>query len=68
MAKKAGLPKSTGKVDLAVAATLTGVIYQAKLFNRQARVNVPEAEVVDEVISLWRTVMDTLNSGPVLPS
>jgi hypothetical protein len=65
MAKRVGLPKSTGKVDAAVAATLTGVIYQAKLFNRQARVNVPEAEVVDEVISLWRTVMDTLNAGPV---
>jgi hypothetical protein len=45
-----------------VAATLTGIIYQAKLFNRQARVNVPEEEVVVEVISLWRIVMDALSS------
>jgi hypothetical protein len=43
-----------------VAATLTGIIYQAKLFNRQARVNVPEEEVVVEVISLWRIVTDAL--------
>ena len=39
-----------------MAATLAGIIYQAKLFNRQARVNVPEEEVVVEVISLWRIV------------
>ena len=53
------------KVDPAVAATLTGIIYQAKLFNRQAKVNVPEEEVVVEVISLWRIVMDALRSGSV---
>jgi len=63
MAKKADLPKAAEKVDPAVAATLAGIIYQAKLFNRQARVNVPEEEVVVEVISLWRIVMDSLSSG-----
>jgi hypothetical protein len=62
MAKKAGLPKAAEKVDPVVAATLTGIIYQAKLFNRQARVNVPEEEVVVEVISLWRIVTDALKN------
>jgi hypothetical protein len=63
MAKKADLPKAAAKVDPAVAATLAGIIYQAELFNRQAKVNVPEEEVVAEVISLWRIVMDALSSG-----
>jgi hypothetical protein len=63
MAKKAALPKAEEQVDPAVAAALTGIIYQAKLFNRQARVNVPEEEVIIEVISLWRIVTDTLNNG-----
>jgi hypothetical protein len=59
MAKKAAAPK----VDPLVAATLTGIIYQAKLVNRQAKVSVPEEEVVVEVISLWRMVTEALNSG-----
>lgn len=61
MAKKSAAPK----VDPLVAATLTGIIYQAKLFNRQAKVNVPEEEVVVEVISLWRIVTGALTSGTV---
>ena len=65
MAKKTELSKAAEKVDPAVAATLTGIIYQAQLFNRQAKVNVPEEEVVVEVISLWRIVMDALSSGAV---
>jgi hypothetical protein len=65
MAKKTELPKAAEKIDPVVAATLTGIIYQAKLFNRQARVNVPEEEVVVEVISLWRIVMDALKNGSV---
>jgi hypothetical protein len=65
MAKKSESPKTAQKVDPAVAAMLTGIIYQAKLFNRQARVNVPEEEVVVEVISLWRIVTDALNSETV---
>ena len=55
--------KAVDKCDPMVAATLAGIIYQAKLFNRQARVNVPEEEVVVEVITLWRIVIDALNSG-----
>jgi len=65
MAKKTEFPKGTDKVDPAVAATLAGVIYNAKLFNRQAKVNVPEEEVVVEVISLWRIVMDALRSDSI---
>jgi len=63
MAKKAAVAKAGEEVDPAVAATLTGIIYQAKLTNRQAKVNVPEEEVLVEVISLWRIVMDALKSG-----
>ena len=60
MAKKALSPNSPRKVDPVAAATLAGVIYQAKLLNRQAKINVPEQEVVAEVINIWRTVMDAL--------
>ena len=62
MPKKVDLPSAAQKVDPAVAATLAGIIYQARLFNRQARVNVPEEEVVVEVINLWRIVMDAMSS------
>jgi len=65
MSKKIEVPKAAEKIDPAVAATLTGIIYQAKLFNRQAKVNVPEEEVLVEVISLWRIVMDSLSSESV---
>ena len=58
MAKKTATPK----VDPLVAATLTGIIYHAKLINRQAKVSVPEEEVVVEVISLWRIVSEALNA------
>ncbi|MBZ5561313.1 MAG: hypothetical protein LAP13_02720 [Acidobacteriia bacterium] len=46
--------------DPQVAATLTGIIYQARLFNRQARMNIPEDEVVTEVVNLWRSVTRAL--------
>ena len=62
MANQSDSLKAAEKADPVVAATLTGIIYQAKLFNRQAKVNVPEEEVVVEVISLWRIVMDALSS------
>jgi hypothetical protein len=62
MAKKAEAPKAA-EVDPAVAATLTGIIYQAKLFIRLARVNVPEKEVVAEVITLWRNVKEALKNN-----
>lgn len=45
-----------------VAATLAGVIYQARLMNRQSKLNIPESEVIGDVVSLWRTIMDEL--GP----
>jgi hypothetical protein len=44
-----------------VAATLAGVIYQARLLNRQSKLNIPEEEVVLEVVSLWRAVKDALS-------
>jgi len=62
MANQSDSLKAAEKADPVVAATLTGIIYQAKLFNRQARVSVPEEEVVAEVLGLWRTVMGALNS------
>ena len=43
-----------------VAATLAGVIYQARLQNRQAKLNIPESEIVSDVVHLWRTVMGVL--------
>jgi hypothetical protein len=62
MANQSDSLKAAEKADPVVAAMLTGIIYQAKLFNRQARVSVPEEEVVAEVLGLWRTVMGALNS------
>lgn len=55
--------ESLAPVDPVVAATLTGIIYQARLFNRQARMNVPESEVISEVLNLWRNVIDALATG-----
>ncbi len=52
--------KALANADPQVAATLTGIIYQARLFNRQARMNVPEEEVVNEVVNLWRNVTRAL--------
>lgn len=46
-----------------VAASLAGIIYQARLFNRQARTNVPEGSVISEVLSLWHTVLDGLEQN-----
>jgi hypothetical protein len=43
-----------------VAATLTGVIYQARLMNRQSKLNIPESEVISDVVNLWRTIVDEL--------
>lgn len=62
MVNQSELLRAAAKADPVVAATLTGIIYQARLFNRQARVSVPEEKIVAEVLGLWRTVMDALNS------
>jgi len=67
MAKK---KTAEGKVEMealvapVVAATLAGVIYQARLQNRQAKLNIPEPEVISDVVNLWYTVRGALNAGP----
>ncbi len=67
MAKKrtAQGTKNARGIDLSplVAASLAGTIYQARLFNRQARMNVPDASVVAEVLNLWQTVLDAMERG-----
>jgi hypothetical protein len=63
MAKKqttAAPSKAALDVKPQVAATLAGVIYQARLLNRQSKLNIPESEVISDVVGLWRTVMDEL--------
>jgi hypothetical protein len=63
MAKKQKTPSLTSpeaQVIPVVAATLAGVIYQARLLNRQSKVNIPEEEVIADVVSLWRIVRDAL--------
>jgi hypothetical protein len=52
-----------GTADPVVAAKLTEIIYRARLFNRQARVNIPEEEIISEVVHLWQSVMATLRSA-----
>lgn len=39
-----------------VAAALTGVIYNARLINREAKLSIEEEEIVSEVLTLWRSV------------
>jgi hypothetical protein len=63
MAKKRTTKKvapSANDMTPVVAATLAGVIYQARLLNRQAKLNIPEAEVISDVVQIWRTVRDVL--------
>jgi len=63
MAKTQKTPSSTSPETQAlpvVAATLAGVIYQARLLNRQAKVNIPEQEVISDVVNLWRIVKEAL--------
>jgi len=55
-----GKSGSDGAMAPAIAATLTGVIYQARLLNRQSKLNIPEDEVIRDVVTLWHTVMDEL--------
>jgi hypothetical protein len=43
-----------------VAATLAGVVYQARLQNRQAKLNIREEEVIADVVGLWRRIFDAL--------
>ncbi len=52
---------STPEMTPMVAAALAGVIYQARLTNRQSKLNIPESEVISDVVGLWRSLMDELN-------
>ncbi len=66
MAKKQatrGVKSGDREISPLVAATLTGIVYQARLFNRQARMNVREEVVISEVVNLWHTVTDALGRG-----
>jgi len=66
MAKKQTVKKGAAAKDEMtpiVAATLAGVIYQARLANRAAKLNIPEAELIADVIHIWRTVCDELARG-----
>jgi hypothetical protein len=63
MANKQAPKKSSppaNDVTPIVAATLAGVIYQARLANRAAKLNISAAEVTSDVVHLWRTVRDEL--------
>ena len=66
MAKKQKAPIATlleAQAVPVVAATLAGVIYQARLLNRQSKLNIPEEEVIGDVVGLWRTVKEALAEG-----
>ncbi len=43
-----------------VAATLTGIIYNARLRNRESKLNIPDSEVFSDIINLWRAVKGEL--------
>lgn len=62
MAKKSVPLTKSDPTTAMVAGTLAGVIYQAKLNNRQAKLNIPEHEIVEEVLNLWRTIMDRMKT------
>ena len=66
MAKTQKTPSSTSPETQAlpvVAATLAGVIYQARLLNRQSKLNISEQEVISDVVNLWRVVKEALAEG-----
>ena len=63
MAKKQTTKSANGanpQMTSVVAATLAGVIYQARLLNRQSKLNIPESEVISDVVGLWRTVLNEM--------
>ena len=51
---------ANGEMTPVVAATLAGVIYQARLLNRQSKLNIPETEVISDVVGLWKTVLNEM--------
>ncbi len=65
MAKKQTTQSGAGadaQMTSVVAATLAGVIYQARLTNRQFKLNIPESEVIEDVVGLWRMLLSEM--GP----
>ena len=58
-----GSSREDDQITPVVAATLAGVIYQARLMNRASKLNIPEHEVVADVVNLWHTVLDALGRG-----
>jgi hypothetical protein len=59
----AGSGSQDDKMTPVVAATLAGVIYQSRLLNRQAKLNIPDHEVITDVVNTWYVVMDALRKG-----
>lgn len=57
-----GRSRLDAQITPQVAATLAGVIYQGRIQNRQAKLNIPESEVIADVVQLWRAVRDELAS------
>ncbi len=54
--------RSNADLTPLVAATLTGVIYQARLMNRQMKINIPENELIPEIVGLWRSLTEELGA------
>ena len=64
MAKKKteeGFGNSENQMTPVVAATLAGVIYQSRLLNRQAKLNIPDHEIISDVVNIWHEVMAALS-------
>jgi len=51
------------RITPVVAATLAGVVYQSRLLNRQAKLNIPDEEVISDVVNTWHAVMDALGKS-----
>ncbi len=67
MAKKPSVQSARGPKnvsDPSVAATLAGVVYHARLINRQSKLNIPEQEVISDVLHLYRVVREELAREP----
>lgn len=56
MPKQQAAEGSRESITPLVAAELTGIIYHARLLNRQAKLNIKEEDIVSEVLRIWRSV------------
>ena len=59
----AGSGSQDDKMIPIVAATLAGVVYQSRLLNRQAKLNIPDHEIITDVVNTWYAVKDALAKG-----